>query len=122
MNTDVVVGVSDRSSDALNLLFNDSSVGREYLTRRQKIAPAFVKSLENLGLSSIANIVAAIKIAKRLELGASDAIITGRDRRRRALRQRARELSRTRIFRRASTKCTPERSSGSTSRASPTIT
>ena len=43
---------------------------------RQKIAPALVKALDNLGLSSIANIVAAIKIAKRLELGASDAIIT----------------------------------------------
>ena len=75
INTDLVAGVSDRSSDALNLLFNDS-VGREYLIRRQKIAPALVTSLDHLGLSSIANIVAAIKIAKRLELGASDAIIT----------------------------------------------
>ncbi len=75
MNTDLVVGVSDRSSDALNVLFNDN-VGREYLARRRNIDPALVKDLVNIGLSGNANIIAAIKIAKRLELGASDAIIT----------------------------------------------
>ena len=75
MNTDIVAGVSDKSSDALNVLFNDS-VGRAYLTRRRKIDPALVKALENIGLSGIANILAAVKIAKRLELGASDAIMT----------------------------------------------
>lgn len=75
MNTDLVAGVSDRSSDALNLLFNDG-VGRAYLTRRQQIDPALVNALVNIGLSGNANIIAAIKIAKRLELGASDTIIT----------------------------------------------
>lgn len=75
MNTDLVAGVSDRSSDALNLLFNDS-VGHAYLTKRQKIEPALVKALVNIGLSGNANIVAAIKIAKHLALGASDAIVT----------------------------------------------
>ena len=75
MNTDFVVGVSDRGSDALNLLFNDS-IGRAYLTQRQKIDSALVKELVNIGLSGNANIIAAIKIAKHLELGASDAIIT----------------------------------------------
>ena len=75
MNTDLVVGVSDRSSDALNVLFNDN-VGREYLARRRNIDPALVKDLVNIGLSGNANIIAAIKIAKRLELGAADALIT----------------------------------------------
>jgi cysteine synthase A len=75
MNTDLVVGVSDRSSDALNLLFNDR-VGRDYLTRRQKLDPALVDALDNFGLSSIANVLAAIKIAKHLDLGPSDAIAT----------------------------------------------
>jgi cysteine synthase len=75
MNTDLVAGVSDRSSDALNLLFNDS-IGRAYLTKRRKLDSALVKEFVNIGLSGIANIIAAIKIAKRLELGASDAIIT----------------------------------------------
>jgi hypothetical protein len=75
MNTDIVAGVSDRSSDALNLLFNDN-VGRAYLAKRQQIDLDLVKALVNIGLSGNANIIAAIKIAKRLELGASDAIIT----------------------------------------------
>ncbi len=75
MNTDLVVGVSDRGSDALNLLFNDS-IGRTYLTQRQKIAPALVDEFVNIGLSGNANIIAAIKIAKRLELGPSDVIVT----------------------------------------------
>jgi cysteine synthase A len=75
MNTDIVVGVSDRNSDALNLLFNDE-VGREYLTRRQKIDPALVSALEHFGLSAIANVVASIKIAKHLDFDASDAIVT----------------------------------------------
>ena len=75
MNTDLVVGVSDRSSDALNLLFNDG-IGRAYLTKRRKLDPDLVKALVNIGLSGNANIVAAIKIAKHLELGASDAIVT----------------------------------------------
>jgi hypothetical protein len=35
-----------------------------------------VKQLAHIGLSGIANIVAAVKIAKRLELEASDAVIT----------------------------------------------
>ena len=75
MNTDIVVGVSDRSSDSLNVLFNES-VGRDYLAKRQKIDPALIRELENIGLSGIANIVAAIKVAKHFELGASDAIVT----------------------------------------------
>ncbi|MBM3358351.1 MAG: pyridoxal-phosphate dependent enzyme [Betaproteobacteria bacterium] len=75
MNTDIVAGVSDRGSDALNLLFNDA-VGRAYLTKRQKLDPALVKALVDIGLSGNANIIAAIKIARHFELGESDAIIT----------------------------------------------
>jgi cysteine synthase len=75
MNTDLVAGVSDRSSDALNLLFNDDT-GRGYLTRRQKIDDALVKQLAHVGLSGSANIVAAIKIAKHLDLGPEDAVVT----------------------------------------------
>ena len=75
MNTDIVVGVSDRSSDALNVLFNDS-FGRTYLTKRQRVDEVLVKELTNLGLSGIANVVAAIKIAKHFDLDESDAIVT----------------------------------------------
>ncbi|MGE5201125.1 MAG: pyridoxal-phosphate dependent enzyme, partial [Acidobacteriota bacterium] len=75
MNTDLVVAVSDRSTDALNLLFNDEA-GRRYLSERRKLAPDLIRELDGLGLSSIANVVAAIKVAKRLGLGAGDAIVT----------------------------------------------
>jgi len=75
MNTDLVVGVSDRSSDALNLLFNDKT-GLAYLSKRRTVDPLLAKQLASIGLSGIANIVAAIKVAKHLELGASDVIVT----------------------------------------------
>jgi cysteine synthase len=75
MNTDVAVGVSDRSTGALDLLFN-SETGQDYLCKRRQIGPEAIAGLKDLGLSSIANLVAAIKTAKRLELGADDLIVT----------------------------------------------
>ncbi len=41
MNTDAVVGVSDRASDALNHLFHND-VGRSYMTGRRHIDPDVV--------------------------------------------------------------------------------
>jgi cysteine synthase len=75
MNTDFVVGVSDRSSDSLNVLFNESA-GRDYLLRRRKIDPGLLQQFAHIGLSGYANIVAAIKLARHLELGADDVIAT----------------------------------------------
>ena len=75
MNTDIVVGVSDRSTGALDLLFN-SETGLSYLAERRHIEPELLSRLKLIGLSGIANLVAAIKTAKRLELGEQDAIIT----------------------------------------------
>jgi cysteine synthase A len=75
MNTDVVIGVSDRSTGALDLLFNDT-VGQAYLIGRRRIDPAVVGDLNLLGLSGVANLVAAIKLAKRLELGEDDLIVS----------------------------------------------
>jgi len=75
MNTDFVVGISDRSTDALNLLLNNE-VGRRYLVGHRRLDPTMVAQLDSLGLSSIANVLAAIKIAKRLGLGGEDAIVT----------------------------------------------
>ena len=75
MNGDLVVGVSDESCDALNLLFN-SEAGRTYLVERKGLAPEFVEALGALGLSGIANVLAAIKVARRFELGADDLIVT----------------------------------------------
>jgi cysteine synthase len=75
LNTDFVIGVSDRASDALNLLFN-TTVGREFLTARKGLTQDQIFGLGDLGLSSIANILAAIKVAKYMGLGADDAVLT----------------------------------------------
>jgi cysteine synthase len=75
MNTDVVVAVSDRSTDELGVLFN-SPEGRGYLASRRGVAPELLDSLSSLGLSSICNVLAAIKTAKHLQMDERDAIVT----------------------------------------------
>jgi len=75
MNTDLVIGVSDRTVAALDLLFNNQT-GLAYLSDRHRIASETVDELKYLGLSGIANVVAAIKTAKRLELGDEDVLMT----------------------------------------------
>ncbi len=75
MNTDLVVGVSERSVAALDLLFNNGT-GLRYLADRRRVDPEAIDHLKHLGLSGIANLVAAIKTAKRFELGDEDVLIT----------------------------------------------
>ncbi len=74
MATDIVTAVSDRSTDAVDVLFNTSEGHRE-LTRRG-VPVDLVASLSHLGLSSICNLVASIEVAKRLRLGAGDLVVT----------------------------------------------
>ena len=75
MNTDLVIGVSDLASDSLNLLFG-GNVGRSYMVGRRRIDPEVVGRFDDIGISGLANIVAAIKLAKHLDLGADDVIMT----------------------------------------------
>ncbi|MET0471305.1 MAG: pyridoxal-5'-phosphate-dependent protein subunit beta, partial [Xanthobacteraceae bacterium] len=75
MNTDVVIGVSDAASDALNLLFG-SERGRGYLSRRRKIDPDLVRRFDDIGISGLANIVAAVKLAKHFDYGPNDIVMT----------------------------------------------
>ena len=75
MNTDVVAAVSDRATDELDVLFN-TEVGRTYLRVRKHIPAEVVDALEHFGLSSICNMIAAIKTAKLLDLGPNDVLIT----------------------------------------------
>jgi cysteine synthase len=75
MNTDVVVGISDRATDELDVLFNTPE-GRAYLVNRRGLNPDLVATLEHFGFSSICNVLAAIKTAKLLGLGPDDALIT----------------------------------------------
>jgi hypothetical protein len=74
-NTDVVVAVSDRSTDALNVVFN-TDVGRAHLREDLGLEAGLVDALRNFGLSSICNVLGAIKTAKLLELGPDDALVT----------------------------------------------
>ena len=74
LNTDIALAVSDRATDGLGVLF-DADVGRRYL-RRRGIAPDLIDGLRSLGLSSICNVLGAIKTAKYLGLGSSDVVMT----------------------------------------------
>jgi cysteine synthase len=75
MNTDFVVGVSDRATDTLYVLLN-TDVGRAYLKERHAVRQETIQDLLHLGFSGICNVLAAIKLAKHLRLGANDAIVT----------------------------------------------
>jgi cysteine synthase len=75
MNSDIVAGVSDESCDRLSVLFG-TKAGRQYLTERQGIDVNTVEDLGKLGLSGIANILAAIKTARLLNLSENEAIVT----------------------------------------------
>ncbi len=75
MNTDVVVAVSDSATDELDLLFN-SDAGRSFLVQRKGVPTDVVDALAHFGLSSICNLLAAIKTARLLDLGPDDAIVT----------------------------------------------
>ncbi len=75
MNTDFVIAVSDRVSDQLNLTFN-SPEGLEYLAARRDLDADLVAMFGEIGISGLANIVAAIKLARTKGLGRDDAIVT----------------------------------------------
>ncbi len=75
MNTDLVIGISDRATDGLNAVFNTEE-GRAYMARRLGLKPALARMLGHLGLSSIANVLGAIKMARHLHLGPEDVIVT----------------------------------------------
>ena len=75
MATDFVVGVSDRATDRLAVLFATPE-GRDYLARRRGVDPATIAAFDSLGLSSICNILAAIKTAKYEGYGPDDIVAT----------------------------------------------
>ncbi|MFM8267954.1 MAG: pyridoxal-5'-phosphate-dependent protein subunit beta [Ilumatobacteraceae bacterium] len=75
MNTDVVVAVSDRSTDHLYAMFN-SEDGLGHLADRRGVPQSVLATLPHFGLSAICNVLAAISTAKELDLGPDDAIIT----------------------------------------------
>jgi len=75
MNSDVVVAVSDRATDQLQVMFNTPE-GLGYLADRRLVPQRVLDTLGHFGLSSICNVLAAITTAKVLGLGPDDAIVT----------------------------------------------
>jgi cysteine synthase A len=73
-NTDVACAVSDRATDELNVVWN-TDAGRAALADRGVPAPV-IAALAHFGLSAICNVLAAIKTARRLNLGPDDALVT----------------------------------------------
>jgi cysteine synthase len=74
-NTDFVTAVSDQATDHLALVFS-SPAGLAYLAERRNVPEAVLGVLGSFGLSSICNVVAAVKTAKYLDLGPSDVVAT----------------------------------------------
>jgi len=75
MNTDFVLAVSDQATDALGVVFSRPE-GRQFLARRFGVPDDVLSSLSSFGLSSICNMIGAIKLADRMGLGPNDAILT----------------------------------------------
>jgi len=73
-NTDAVCAVDDEQVMLLLRLFNEEA-GRAYL-ERQGVAREVVAGLEQLGLSSLCNLVACIKTARYFELDSRDVLFT----------------------------------------------
>lgn len=74
-NTDAVIGIDDNDTTNLLRLFNDP-IGRKYLTNEIGVSEELVSKLDILGISSIANVLMAIKFAKYYELTSKDILLT----------------------------------------------
>ena len=74
-NTDVIVGISDKATDGLNLVFT-SDEGKSFLIDELGASPEIVEQLRHFGFSSTCNLLAAIKTAKVLDLGPDEMIVT----------------------------------------------
>jgi cysteine synthase len=73
-NTDIVTAIDDNGPMGLIRLFNEPA-GQEFLVKLG-VDPDLVARLPELGISSVANVLAAIKTAKYYEMDANDVIIT----------------------------------------------
>ena len=74
MYTDLVTGISDRATDQLSVLFA-AETGKDYL-RARRVPEPVLAALPAFGLSSVCNILAAVKTAKYLRLGPDDVVLT----------------------------------------------
>lgn len=73
-NTDMIMAIDDQACISLARLFNEPA-GHTYLVKRG-VPETLVERLDLLGISSIANVLSAIKFAKWYELDKHDIVLT----------------------------------------------
>ncbi|MDI3547217.1 MAG: cysteine synthase [Halanaerobiales bacterium] len=73
-NTDMIIAIDDNNTMNLIRLFNEPA-GQEYL-KEQGVSAKIIEKLPLLGISSIANVISAIKFAKYYELTERDIVLT----------------------------------------------
>ncbi|MEA1939662.1 MAG: pyridoxal-phosphate dependent enzyme [Candidatus Caldatribacteriota bacterium] len=73
-NTDMVIAVDDNNTMGLIRLFNEP-IGQKYLNKKG-VSRDIIKQLPLLGISSVANMIMAIKFAKFYELTEDDIVLT----------------------------------------------
>jgi cysteine synthase len=73
-NTDMVMAIDDEACMSLTRLFNEPA-GRVFLIK-QGVPEQLVCNLDLLGISSIANVLSSIKLAKWYELEEQDIVLT----------------------------------------------
>ncbi len=74
LNMDYVVGISDCAPDLMNLLFNTHE-GRRFAAKRSGVCESLLAQFQHIGLSGLANIQSAIKIARHHDLDGNDIIL-----------------------------------------------
>jgi cysteine synthase len=75
MGSDVVTAISDRATDQLLILCNTDE-GRRFLAHQRHVPEDVVTGLRSFGISSICNVLAAIKTARYYGMGPDDVVIT----------------------------------------------
>jgi cysteine synthase len=73
-NTDMVIGVDDEYPVNLIRLFNEPA-GKEFL-QKEGISEDFIELMPLMGISGVANVLAAIKLAKYYQLTSQDVVFT----------------------------------------------
>ncbi len=73
-NTDMIIAVDDNQTMGLIRLFNEPA-GQQYLNEKC-VSDRIIKQLPLLGISSVANLIMAIKFAKYYELTEKDIVFT----------------------------------------------
>jgi cysteine synthase len=73
-NTDMIIDVDDNNSMGIIRLFNEP-IGQKYLSKKG-VPAEIIEKLPLMGISSVANMIMAIKFAKYYELTEKDIVLT----------------------------------------------